>query len=410
MKIQLIQHKEDNTDRFSSVPVSTLNSPISPDEFNVDVIDLTAASLWRSQKSNFVCIDDQNDLNSLREMVERKSKAIIVYVLPRNLCCLYGLYTGKPTNSFQIKDNLPLICHNILSAVLPSRFCPFELVFERTKTIVDNTAYEAEFFFETGCNPVTISDQSKKITTIEIEAGSIYATTLQITESEELLERYINSVLVLKDKSPIPEWINTVYFFDDYNLIEGIANNQSIIENAEKQIADAKEALEKNSYYKSILYTNGDKLVKVVFEMLEKLLNYDLSDFVDKKNEDFLIKLNDVTFIGEIKGETSNVKNTNVSQVDNHYHGYIDNLPENSPIDGIHQLLIINPLRNTPIDDREPVNERQINLAIRNGCLIIETKTLLKIFERHLQGQITPEKCIEVFSTHTGLLNISDFD
>ena len=86
--------------------------------------------------------------------------------------------------------------------------------------------------------------------------------------------------------------------------------------------------LKENLRYKSILYSNGDDLVRVVFEILENILDCDLSKFEDIKKEDFLIKKDNYTFIGEIKGVTSNVKNEHISQVDVHYQKYMDKLNE----------------------------------------------------------------------------------
>jgi len=37
--------------------------------------------------------------------------------------------------------------------------------------------------------------------------------------------------------------------------------------------------LDKNNEYKSILYTQGDELVKVVFEIIEQMFGCDLSNF-----------------------------------------------------------------------------------------------------------------------------------
>ena len=53
-------------------------------------------------------------------------------------------------------------------------------------------------------------------------------------------------------------------------------------------------------------------------KMLEKMLNYNLSEFKDDYKEDFLIEFNDITFIGEIKGVNSNLKNKHLSQLDDH--------------------------------------------------------------------------------------------
>lgn len=77
-----------------------------------------------------------------------------------------------------------------------------------------------------------------------------------------------------------------------------------------------------------MLYENEDELVSVVFNMLENMLDYDLSLFIDQGDEDFSIKLEDVTFIGEIKGATSNVRAEHISQLDVHYQSYLDKLQD----------------------------------------------------------------------------------
>lgn len=211
-------------------------------------------------------------------------------------------------------------------------------------------------------------------------------------------------------KETAPAWFSTVNFGDDIEQREIIKKSEAEIDAAKQKISDAKIQLEKNAEYKSILYTNGDELVRIVFEILEQLLDCDLSDFVDEKREDFLIKKESCTLIGEIKGVTSNIKNEHISQVDVHYQGYMGRLQEENQSENVHQLLIMNPFRNKEPSQREPVHELQIALAERNGCLIIETITLLHIFEKFLTGSISSEQCIAVFSNRIGLLKESDFD
>ena len=58
-------------------------------------------------------------------------------------------------------------------------------------------------------------------------------------------------------------------------------------------VTQAEGQLEENAKYKSILYTNGNELVRVVFEILESILDYDLSSFEDILKEDFLINVSD---------------------------------------------------------------------------------------------------------------------
>ena len=148
----------------------------------------------------------------------------------------------------------------------------------------------------------------------------------------------------------------------------------------------------------------------VVFDILEKMLAYDLSGFQDEKREDFLIKLPECTFIGEIKGVTSNVKNEHISQIDLHHSSYIDALEEQDIHETVKQILIINPFRTKPLGERDPVHTAQIDLAIRNNCLIIETSTLLRIFEKFCRGEVTTQKCKNVFASNSGLLRLEEFD
>ena len=134
------------------------------------------------------------------------------------------------------------------------------------------------------------------------------------------------------------------------------------------------------------------------------MLGCDLSDFYDKKREDFKFEIGGKTFIGEIKGITPNVKKANISQLDVHVQEFLD---ENKDIKGdVVALLIINHQRNKSLEDREPVMEDQIKLAERNGSLIVETITLLKLFEQYLNKVKTREECITILEKNKGLLRI----
>lgn len=111
-----------------------------------------------------------------------------------------------------------------------------------------------------------------------------------------------------------------------------------------------------------------------------------------------------VTFIGEIKGVTSNIKNENISQLDVHYQGYMDKLESGGKFENVKALLIMDHQRTHKLDERQPVHINQINLANRNGSLIIETYTLLKLFEDFLSGIITKDNIVELFIKNEGLL------
>ena len=157
-----------------------------------------------------------------------------------------------------------------------------------------------------------------------------------------------------------------------------------------------------NEYYKSILFSTGDCLVSVVFEILEKILVCDLSTFKDVKKEDFLIRKDEITFIGI----NTNVKNENVSQLEVHYQRYIDQLLNDGKTETVKALLIINPLRTKPISERKHVHGDQVQLAEHYGSLIITTDQLLMTFEKFLFGELKSEQIIERFKNETGLFSL----
>lgn len=410
MTIQIIGYKQQQGGLFN-VETSTLNAPKSLDEFDINIVDLTSSSVWRyfgDQPTGLSCI---NDFKSIRTMVDKKSISKVIYQLPKNAYYQYYLSSDRKTyyNQRALKDMLDTVQTKFLSAIVPVKFPLPALIFENTRSKIDDIEYLADFYFDTESCIVTESVRSKKATTVFLEENSIYLTTLDVTSSNKNLETFLSHLFYKKEQECAPSWVKDFKILDDDEQFSIIQDCQTTIDRAKADIDQAEEKLNKNARYKSILYTNGDELVKVVFEILEQLLNCDLSDFTDEKKEDFLIKKDSLTFIGEIKGVTSNVKNEHISQVDVHYQGYMDKLEENQCQENVHQLLIINPFRTKPVTEREAINEQQIALAMRNKCLIIETKTLLRVFELHCHAQISTEKCIDVFSKHMGLLKESDF-
>ena len=93
-----------------------------------------------------------------------------------------------------------------------------------------------------------------------------------------------------------------------------------------------------------------------------------------------------------------------------HYQKYIDDLQDESLESKVRGLLIINPFRTKPLMEREPIHEKQIALAKRNGSIIIETETLLKIFDLYQKGMITSSEIVDKLANFSGLLSIDYFE
>lgn len=421
MKIQIITERI-RLEAHEGITLSSFDAPKSLDMFDINVVDLSSEKLWRNVGDDISCINRQNDFESIYTMIINSCQSKILFVLPQNESFYYmSNGSGKYLKRVLIKDCIGEIYRNIIRAILPKWIPISQIIFEPTETSVKSNVCSADFYFVTACSGftdysiLTKSNYSNKATTIQalqtlIPNDRIYLTTLNIVTSTDMLLCFLHSILDDKMKCDIPEWMSTVRFYDDKEQGTIIENSLDIIRNEQEKIESAKQKLEQNARYKSILYSNGDELVEVVFEILEKILDCDLSGFVDEKKEDFLIKKPFCTFIGEIKGITSNIKNTNITQVELHYQEYTDKLAESEQVERVCPILIVNPSRNKEPQQREPVGEQQIELAKRNNCLIIETITLLHIFEKFLSGDISSDRCIEVFSTCTGLLNESQFD
>lgn len=377
MDVQLISYGTRNSSDYPSITLSPLSCPKSLDEFDLNVFDISDVELWRYSANETNSIDALSDFISIKQMIYSKKKAKILFVLPRNVHYCYCRHKENGHTKYQygiyLKDMLDNM-ESILSCILPIE--KIYIFFENTRTDINGMHYEADFHFgssQYGTSKsitfVTKSIRSEKITTISL-GNDVYATTLSIVSSYEHFSNFITYLSGDNAKSAIPTWMEQYTFFDDLSQKEFIEISRSLIEGEEQKISQAKGKLDQNNRYKSILYTNGPELVEVVFEILEKILDYDLSDFIDQKQEDFLIRKPKCTFIGEIKGVTSNIRNEHISQTDVHYQKYIDELSDNDRNEVVHQLLIINPFRTKPITEREPVHEQQIDLARRNGCLI----------------------------------------
>lgn len=417
MTIQVIGEGWGEKPGFIDITQSPLAYPRSLDEFDINIISLNDEALWRSDTTRCNSVNSCNDLKSVANMVKNRKKSIVVYVMPQNFIFYYNKYTINHQSGyrchFPIKDVIESIWKEIINDVLYPQISTNILSFENTRTSVGKQLYTADFYFQRtfpGERKIyTKSIASEKITTVSLNEKTVL-TTLNITSDGDALINFIQQLFFPKEKSPVPEWALSIEFGDDNKQRELIAEKNAIIEQANADIECAKQKLEENAKYKSILYANGDELVDVVFDILEKILDYDLSGFHDEKKEDFLIKLPECTFIGEIKGVTSNVKNEHVSQIDLHYSSYMDKLEEQDLHETVKQILIINPFRTKPLGERDPVHTAQIDLAIRNNCLIIETSTLLGIFEKFCGGEITTQKCKNVFASNSGLLRLEEFD
>lgn len=410
MKIQVISYeKRIKYGIEHNYTYSSLNEPRAFDEFDINIISLQTEELWRYTGTTQSSINAMKDFDSLQVLIGDAKKSIVIICLPQNYKYKYYYSSGSYNRSEQLKDMLPSL-EDYLKHLL---WCldSYSLVYENSNTLCNKSEIKAAFYFRNisiAEKSLTESKGGNHITTVK-NNDNIILTTLDISDSNAPINDLLSAIGIIDSKEDIPEWMNDYRCFDDAEQEMLIKTANEEIDKQQKIIDEATEKLEENLYYKSVLYTNGSALVESVFDMLEKMLGCDLSGFVDKKEEDFKIVLPEVTFIGEIKGIGSNVKNENVSQLDLHCQTYQDYLDTEGLTEKIKGILIINPLRSKPPRDRDDVHEKQIELAKRYGSLIITTEILLLLFEAYLAGKVSSERILELFISKTGLLTVPDF-
>lgn len=395
--------------------ISKLGEIQALDDFEICIVDLSNEYIWRYNGSNPTNVNCYRDLITIKEAIINSNTTKIVIVFPQNKKFSYnqtyefigGSRQYSFEDSIQLKDNKI----NLMKIINNSLFKleKLELAFEKTKTVCEAKSIDADFNFinyeEEKFESVTYSKNSNKVTTIK--KNNIFLTTLNILKDMDILKLFIENYCIDNiQKEETPDWINNIKFFDDEQLNQNKDKNLTKINELKQENIEIAKKLQKNLEYKSILYTNGDELVEVVMAILDEILDYDSTGFIDKGKEDFLIKKADITFIGEIKGVSSAIANKNVSQLDVHVQSYLDKLQDEGIEENVKGLLIINHQRNKPLDERQEVHEHQVNLAKRNGSLIIETQTLLKIYENYKLNNITEQECKKLFEENIGLLKI----
>ncbi len=399
-----------------SFTVSSFASPYSFDDFDINVVDLSCKELWRHNSANIDDVNLANDLVSCRNLMANSKSSKILVVYPQNIDFRFGMetnYSGvkEYSKSVKLKDMLPTMVEMIIPRVLNSSESNVGLTFEKTKTTINTKVFESDFCFNSKqYTALTFSDVSKKATSVKRTSQDKYFhTSLNVLDSLEDLVSFLSEIGLIVNEPDLPDWLIDFNFLDDESQREQIIECNKEIAKQNELRDKAEQKIQENTEYKCALVYGDQDLVGIVFRILSQILEYDFSDFVDKKIEDFRIELNGITFIGEIKGVNTNVKSEHVSQVDRHYHMYLDELEESGEKKNVKQILIVNSMRNLPLLERKPIGQTQIDLANRNNCLIILTSTLLKMYECFQYGRITSARCRELFETSSGELKIEQF-
>lgn len=386
-KIQIVSTPKISNDKFPNIEKSSFSKFKSCDSFDFNIIYLnTNKALIRK----YDVFSYNSDFRSLIVNINESTDRYVLLILPQNI---------RLENGAKIKNNLHLI--NLFNNEY-TNFDNFEMVYGENITKINDSVIFSDFFFKkyNGYEVLTKNENDKPTT---IKKDRYIITTLDI-ENEEDLITLLKATKLISINTPAPEWFEDIVMFDDEKQMLRIEKNNTKIKELENDNLNAKEILKQNNEYKSILYKQSDELVSVVFKILEDILDYDLSEFKDVYKEDFLVKLEDITFVGEIKGVNRNVSSKHLSQLDNHITDREDYLLEKGEKENLKPLLIMNTFINKPPNERPDVEKVTIEKAINKyGTLIITSESLLNLYEKYKNGNIDNQTIINRFKIEKGL-------
>lgn len=385
--------------------ISDFKSPKAFDDFELNILDLGFENLWRYEGRTNGGIRMINDLKHYNTIISNSNNTKILVIIPQNIVYRYHYANDKYYGQEYLKNMLNFIEQLFLKNIYSYAF---QLEFETTYTSFESIKVKADFHFDINCfnddEIILVSDNSKKLTTIKVKEN-LYYTTLDLMCNKEAMERFVEKLKIDEDEvENMPGWAKTINILDDVLLKEKVndINNKIKILEDEKQIQMQK--LNKNNKIKSILYQTDKLLQNTVITILNEMLDYEDNAFVDKMEEDYKIKKEEVTFIIETKGLSRNIKGEDISKTSNHVEIYLDELDEKNITENVKGIFIAATQRNKKLEEREKTPDRQIKLATRNNILIIRTEELLKVYEDFRNKKINTEEIIKLFSEQSGEL------
>lgn len=406
MKVQLVNLNGKNGSNFVVEEVNNFSSPKSFDMFDVNIIDLHSPYIYQNKESSDYKIIYDNDFHSINKMIfnSRKTKFLFLYPMNINFSRVFRLerfFYNTP-----IKDIIS--CISDLFSTL-NKELGYNFSFERTDTkLSDGVNIPADFYFpeRDDFEILLRSIDSNKVTCYKKD--NLFLTTLDILTDEEL-QLFLEKIgLKATSNAVAPDWMNKVMLFDDAEQSKNIKENEVQIKCCQESIAESKDKLSENSRFKSILYTSGDELVDVVKDIFSKIFDVDFSEFKDKKKEDFTFTFKNKVFIGEIKGVNQNIKTINLSQLDLHFTHFSEEERDDLDKNNIHKLLVMNHQKDKDLQDRIPVDPRQIETAKNKyESLIIETVELLEMYDKFTRGEMTQEECFNLICQN-GILKVKN--
>lgn len=395
LKIQIVSNRIKHLETYAIRPYGSIETF---DSFDINIIDLACPTIWVHDESNSNYSNEGKNLESIARMISKSAKSRFVFILPKNIEYKYAK-KGPYDYFFKklLRDNMELM-YRILSLGMKINY---SIEYEPNITQIKDITFQSDFYFtntDSNTEKVIYSKDSERIVSFMDKKGNV-VTTLSILSSQESIDTFIQYYYG-GNTNDYPKWFSEIVFNNDIEIRKDIEKRSADIDSLNEIITQDNKKLEMNDFYKKLLVETGDEMVDVVFDVIKKIFSIDLTNYIDNKKEDFSFTLNGKTFVGEIKGVNENIKNRHISELEHNKQEFI----EKKGIDGAKGILIINRERKTRPDERSEINEEQIEYAKKNDLLIIDSVTLLNIFESFLQNKLNIERLLEVLCNSTGLL------
>lgn len=227
--------------------------------------------------------------------------------------------------------------------------------------------------------------------------GSVYLIPLLETYSYEdfllsTLRYNFGEDTETPNESDVPEWVDEHSVPGENETLSEIDHLQTEISELESELADEEGRLADLQRYKGLLYGNEAFLEDLVPTVLREV-GFEVEDEVPH-NRDGLISLDDRDIVLEIHGTTNGISQSKCRQLRDWVNDYQDENPS-THVDGI---LIVNPLRNQPLDERNGALTPHTEDYMENlGYRFMRTEDVYKMLVGSMTDQLTFEEIREKF-------------
>lgn len=400
--IQYLSQSKKGT-KASEIDFNSFSEPNSLDLYEVNVLDFSDQYFWCYNGNNTYHVNSISDLTNLKIMINKSKNTKFFVIFPQDLSFRFNSGVRDYLSSIRLKNMISSM-NTIINTCIATK--GLEPIFEINYTSIDELTIKSDFYFDiSGANNIDkcLVSTSDKVTAVRCK--NVIYSTLDINGNSEYLFSVIKAFDFIKVRADAPIWFEDTMRLNDKLLLE---QKSKLLEQQKSVLAELQNTnkkIEMNNYYKSILYSQGDELVNVVFDMLDIMIGINLHHFKDVKKEDFIFLDNGTYFIGEIKGVNENVKNKHISQLYTHIEVYRDKFEIDEAL--TRGLLIINPLRKTAPDKRAEIHQDQIDKAENMfNVLIVRTEDFLELFDQFLKKILNKDDILGIFRKQKGLISL----